>query len=105
MSSLFNEITTFLLSPMMARHQCIFLYSAGMGEQSSIATDDSYGVVAHLTHGTIGIHTATSKAYDEILAYLTDLYGASHDGDGECLIWEHPKLKSRNLLKEVRTVE
>jgi hypothetical protein len=76
---------------MMVSEQCIFLYRAGMGDQSFIATDDSYGVVALLTHGTIGIHTATTKAYDEILAYLTGLYGPCHDSDDECLIWEHPK--------------
>jgi hypothetical protein len=105
MSSPFNEMTTFLLSPVMVKEQCIFLYRAGMGDQDFIATDDSYGVVAYLTQGTIGIHTATTKAYDEIVAYLTELYGPFHDGDEECLIWEYPKPKSRQLLEEVHAVE
>ena len=102
MSSPFNEITTHLLSPMMVSEQCIFLYRAGMGDQDFIATNDSYGVVAHLTHGHIAIVPATSKAYDEILAYLTELYGPCHDGDEECLIWEYPKAKSREPLTKMQ---
>jgi hypothetical protein len=92
MSSPFNEMTTFLLSPMMAGKQCIFLYRAGMGDQSFVADYEAeYNVVANLTMGTIGIHTATEQIYEVIVNYLTGLYGPCHDSDDECLIWEHPK--------------
>jgi hypothetical protein len=91
MLSPFNEITTHMLSPMIVKDQCIFLYSPAARDGFE---DTDYNVLAHLTQGTIGIHTATTEAYHQIFTYLTNLYGPYHDDDEECIFWECPKPKS-----------
>jgi len=94
MPSLFNEITTLLLSPMIAKDLVIFLYTPGEGDQSFVADyKTNYNVVAQLSIGTITIHTATSAAFDKIYDYISGLYGFCDMDEGSCLTWECPSPK------------
>ena len=97
MPSPFNEITTLLLSPMIAKDLVIFLYTAGEGDQSFVADyQTDYDVVAQLSVGTITIHTATVAAFDKIYDYISGLYGVCDVNEEVCLTWECPTVKCQS---------
>ena len=94
MSPPFNEITTLLLSPMIAKDLVIFLYAPGEGDQSFVADyQTDYDVVAQLSVGTITIHTATDTAFEKIYAYIWGLYSFCDVNEGACFTWECPNPK------------
>ena len=91
MSSPFNEITTYLLSPVIVRGNAVILCRAGQGDQNfGEDYDTDYNVVANLTIGTIVIYTATEEVCLKISAYLIGLYGGDYIDEGVCLTWENP---------------
>ena len=89
MDSPFNEMTTFLLSPVLADKFAIFLYRAGMGDQSFVADyGETHNVIVNPMLGMITIYTSTVEFYEAARDYLTDLYKEQGQDEGECIGWE-----------------
>jgi len=87
----FNEITTFLLSPMMTKEFTLHVYKSGKGDQKF---NEDYGfnhnVVFEPTLGTIRIYTASKNTFEIVSSYIIKLYGTCDIECDESLVWEMP---------------
>ena len=89
----FNEITTFILSPVVVKTLVVFLYKPkdtlpafiDHGMSSDILP---YEICVRPATGTVEIHTTTMDFYVKVFNYLTTIYGVYDDDDDESVFWE-----------------